>query len=897
MHAILAQTGMETHFYWTRLQLFHAWWHWPVLLAVLALIVLWVGWLYRRDTVELPWGSRLALLVLRLVALTTMVLFFFGLEKRSERRIHHPSRVAILIDDSQSMALPDTTEQPPLARIDRARRLLASTEWLGALRSRHEVLLYKSRDAEQPQQIGLLPYVGSETRDDEAETISNETDTPWGVHHAAAMAVGIVLGLVYLAMWLRGANERIAGRFLLASVITLLAATVWLAWFDLTHAPPDVWRGTDGDTPTTVASPTDPPSEWETVLHADGETTRLGDNLHAILQANRGQPLAGLIILTDGAENSGRESESILGLARQQAVPLFPIGVGTATLPSNLRVLDLQVPPRVYPNDQFRATAYVQASRFAGQDVEVQLFVAPVGESEGDETMVDTRLITCPDDESVAAVLFELEPPEAGEWSYRASIAVHPDESDDTDNSRSARVEIVDGKTRVLLMAGGPTREYRFLRNQLFRDRSMETDVLLATAEPGTAQEAAHILSTFPTSRDQLGEYDCLVAFDVDWTELGPNEAEIFEEWVSHHAGGVLFVAGPVHTRRWAETMEDTSSLRQIRAMQPVQFYRRGRGTANLGRTASATPWLPQFTPEGRAARFLWLGDSADASAANWAGFPGVYGYFAVQGTKPAATTYAYFSDPSTAVRGELPPYLVGQFYGSGRTMFLASGELWRLREVNVAFQEQLYTKLIRYLAEGRLLRDSKRGVLFVDKQRCIRGERVVVRATLKDQQRQPYQAEQVDATLVAPDRTRRTLVLRAVPDSVGSYQAVITGDQPGTYELHLPVPGGDDLDVLTQQIQVRLADQELEQPLRNDALLQTMASETSGTYYRGTESVSGNGETPSLVDSVQPRQQVALLQGAPHVEFDRRWMRWLMIFLVGSLCLEWLLRRLHRLA
>ena len=48
---------------------------------------------------------------------------------------------------------------------------------------------------------------------------------------------------------------------------------------------------------------------------------------------------------------------------------------------------------------------------------------------------------------------------------------------------------------------------------------------------------------------------------------------------------------------------------------------------------------------------------------------------------KPGARVYARFGDPDTAIDNDLPIYMAGQFYGSGRVFFMASGEMWRVRE------------------------------------------------------------------------------------------------------------------------------------------------------------------------------------------------------------------------
>ena len=69
-------------------------------------------------------------------------------------------------------------------------------------------------------------------------------------------------------------------------------------------------------------------------------------------------------------------------------------------------------------------------------------------------------------------------------------------------------------------------RDYQYLRTLLFRDKSMKVDVLLQSGQPGMSQEATNILSDFPASRQEMADYDCLVAFDPDWKALKPEQVD-----------------------------------------------------------------------------------------------------------------------------------------------------------------------------------------------------------------------------------------------------------------------------------------------------------------------------------------------------------------------------------
>ena len=86
---------------------FSQWWQMPLLIAALVAVTAWVAWMYRRDAAELPRGVGLLLLGLRLGALATLAAAYLDLERIAEHEVVFPSRVAIVVDASASMTLPE----------------------------------------------------------------------------------------------------------------------------------------------------------------------------------------------------------------------------------------------------------------------------------------------------------------------------------------------------------------------------------------------------------------------------------------------------------------------------------------------------------------------------------------------------------------------------------------------------------------------------------------------------------------------------------------------------------------------------------------------------------------------------------------------------------------------
>ena len=87
------------------------------------------------------------------------------------------------------------------------------------------------------------------------------------------------------------------------------------------------------------------------------------------------------------------------------------------------------------------------------------------------------------------------------EYIVRATPQTRVAEFNAQDNERSFGVNVFDRPTRVLLVAGGPMRDYQFVRNLLFRHKSFDVDVFLQTGTRGTSQESNQLLYSFPEGR------------------------------------------------------------------------------------------------------------------------------------------------------------------------------------------------------------------------------------------------------------------------------------------------------------------------------------------------------------------------------------------------------------
>lgn len=902
---------------------------WQGLLAVTVVgaLLAFVVWMYRRDGVELPHGITITLAWLRIAAIAAMVVFFINPEKRTERRLERTSRLPVLIDTSSSMGIRDrvTGQLNPPSRMERVVELLRDGQVLDRLRRDHEVVLQRFDAENRPEELAVLPRRGAAGEGEATSKDDLSTAANWVRIGSILGLVGLGIGAVGSILRMRSGNDALAWLTLVGAV-GFVGGYIALSLGHLQSADVSPWQLLAGDSSESRAesngqvevdatgasgsedatrSDADQPQEpesLETILAAiattDGEATRLGDALRHVIGQERGGPIAGVVVVTDGRRNAGSEVETALAAARDAGIRLVVLGAGSADPLRNVAVAEIVAPKRVFPSDRFQVRGLIRSSHLGGESVGVRLVSRDEAGSEADRIEGEMTVELMPDDSPVP-VAFDVSRSEQGKRVYELQVVPGPDDFDATDDARRAVVEVIERKNRVLIVAGGPTREYQFLRNQLFRDTEVISDVWLQSATEGVAQEADSLLTEFPGTREAMYAYDCVIAFDVDWRRLTPDQCRLLETWVAEQGGGLVVIAGPVFTPEWTREARGDEGLELIRKLYPVSFFAQGSGSIKTGRFGGERPFPVAFSREGRTAEFLWLADSAEESEAIWRRFDGVFGYYAVNEAKPGATVFGNFSDPATEFDGRLPIYFAGQYYGAGRVFFQASGEMWRLREVEVEAFERYYTKLVRWASQGRLARDSTRGVLLVDRERCWIGDRIDVQAMLRDESDQPLALSEVRATVLMPDRSNREIVLTALTD--GARPGTFVGQLPiadaGEHRISLLVPGGSTDDVLTATVRADIPDLERDQAERNDALLTVMAERTEGRALIPLPSSSSDANLQAAWDSIPRADLESYLPGTPDSAFTRALMGWLLGLVVCTLCLEWLTRRLHRLA
>lgn len=620
-------------------------------------------------------------------------------------------------------------------------------------------------------------------------------------------------------------------------------------------------------------------------LSFTGLETRLGEALTNAMAQNSSRTLAGIVVLTDGVNNGGADPLLAIEAARKLGVPLYPVGLGGKKQPTNVQVSRVLAPTEVSVGDEYEITGFLQASGIAETTVTVEL--AANTASEGESAIwktLETKPVTLTGTDPVS-VSFQQFPTVVTETEYRVQVVPEPtfEDAQPTDNERMIRISSYDRPLKVLIVAGGPSWDYRFVRNALYRHPGTEIDVWLQSGLAGMSQEAASLRFDFPSEPSDMYAYDAMILFDMNWESISEENKQLFEQWVSNEAGGVIFVGGGIFTPQTAQAADEN---RPILNVMPVVLETLLVDLRDLDEFTQ--PWKLELTKEGEISPFMDVADDVNLSRQFWNNFNGFFRTMTTAGLKSGANVLAEFSDPRMVTEFGKPSVVAGQYYGLGKSVFIGSAETYRLRAQNEEYFERFWIKLLRDVSQGRRKQGAQAGVLLVDQKEITIGESVRIRARLRDRDFQPLIRNQLPFAITTPEGQllpSTQTMLRPVANVPGEYIADLRATSPGTYRIRLDIPELSAM--LAEQVDVMLPQLESQKTALQQTLLEQMAKETGGQYF----TLDNIAELP---EKIVPRTEQVLISEQLQTLWDRQW---LLLLVVGLLCVEWTSRKLLNLA
>ena len=454
-------------------------------------------------------------------------------------------------------------------------------------------------------------------------------------------------------------------------------------------------------------------------LSFEGHASCLGDTLRTLARRFQGQPLAGIMVFTDGVATDLQAGlPDLTGLP-----PVYPVMIGAAAPARDLALGKVTVTQTAFEDAPVTIEGQVRALGYKGQEIKAKLELL----DDNGTTAALAQQLALPAEEEDANLTFrfQVRPASPGILFYRfvAEAAGEQAEATQANNARTVVVDRGEGPYRVLYVAGRANWEFKFLKRALAEDEEVNLVGLIRIAkkEPkftfkGRSGESSNPLfrgfknkeqdteeydkpvlirlntrdseelkTGFPSTAEELFAYNAVIIDDLEASFFTTTQHALLQEFVSRRGGGLLMLGGQESFRQGKYMRTAVGGMLPVYLDRPGETLALDKLRLDLTRDGWLQPWIR--LRDNEAAEKKRLSEMAAFSSLNH-----------VRGNKPGASVMA-----TVKVEGRDTPYpaLVTHKFGRGRVAAMLLGDVWRwgLKEAEQhKDMDQAWRPMIRWL-------------------------------------------------------------------------------------------------------------------------------------------------------------------------------------------------------
>jgi uncharacterized membrane protein len=426
-----------------------------------------------------------------------------------------------------------------------------------------------------------------------------------------------------------------------------------------------------------LASPAD--------LKYEGSTTRLGSALDRARDELAGLPLAGLVMVTDGADTSDAAIDETLASLKQRSIPVFTVGVGQEKFAKDIQVTRVETPRSVLKGTALVVDVVLSQTGYGGHTVPLSV--------EDDGRIVSTQEVTLPADGESATVKVRFTASEPGARLFKFKVPTQPGEQVTQNNARDTLIQVNDRRERILYFEGEPRFELKFVRRAVEDDKNLQVTLLLRTAENkywrGDVSDKDELIGGFPKTREELFAYRSIIIGSVEAAAFTPEQLRMLADFVNKRGGGLLMLGG---RRSFAEGGWGGTPVGDV---LPVVLE--SANTKYFSELFQARP-----TRAGATSPVTQIAGDEKESSAKWNAMAPVSSVNAIRQAKPGATVLL------TGVDGRKQDQIVlaYQRYGRGKAIALPVQDTWQWQmdpktPVTDTTHAMFWRRLVRWLVDG----------------------------------------------------------------------------------------------------------------------------------------------------------------------------------------------------
>lgn len=637
-------------------------------------------------------------------------------------------------------------------------------------------------------------------------------------------------------------------------------------------------------------------------LNFEGRASAIHTALADLGERYRGQPLAGILLLTDGNATDLPPANQLLNSA-----PVYPVLIGKESALRDLSILSVSSSETAFEDAPVTVQAEAQALGFSGEAL-----VAEIVDSSTNAAPIVAQEATPRGDSDKLNFRFQFKPPRHGLAFYK--LRVRPKiagaaEATRVNNDRTIVVDRGGGPYQILYVGGRPSWDFKFLNRAMEEDDQvrMVSIIRIARREPkftfrGRTGEESNPLfrgfggqdreeterfdqpvlirlktrdekelrGGFPKTAEELYAYHAVIIDDLEADFFTADQQLLIQRFVADRGGGLLMMGGP-------------DSLAQ------GKYYRTPIGDSLPVYLTGAAQGKPpegmkmNFTREGWLQPWARLRGTENEERARLEEVPPYTSLNRVGGLKPGAQPIATATDDT----GKEHLALAVQRFGKGRTAAVMIADLWHGALGDEARQKDL-AKAWRQL--GRWLTTDVPEPVTIEIVKAAGSESAVtLRVRARDKTFKPADNAMAAITVEAVGTTNKfSMTAEASATEAGVFETVFAARDPGGYRADVTVT--DNMGQVLGRASGGWAAEPLADEFRslqpNRALLETIARQTGGEVITA-------DKLPSFVGTLKSKK-APILETVSKPVWDKPFV---FLFALGCFAVEWGLRRARGLA
>ncbi|HSF16854.1 MAG TPA: glutamine amidotransferase [Vicinamibacteria bacterium] len=609
-------------------------------------------------------------------------------------------------------------------------------------------------------------------------------------------------------------------------------------------------------------------------LSFSGAKTHISRALERSMDELSGVPLSGLVVFSDGADNSDSTmSDTLLDLEARK-IPVYTVGLGRERFTRDIEVSRVEAPRSVLEGSSLVVDVTISQRGFAGETVRLDV--------EDDGRIVNTREVELSGEAEATTVRVHFTVSNPGARTFRFKVAVADGEMVTQNNQREQLIHVEDGRQKILYFEGEPRFELKFIRRAVVDDENLQVVCLQRTAENKfyrlEVDDPEELAAGFPKTREELFKYRGIILGSVEASYFTHDQLRMIADFVSQRGGGLLALGGRL---AFAEGGFEGTPVAEV---LPIVLETSSTGGGDTPESPVFAQLHVEPTAFGATHPVTQFGGDLEASAKKWESLPPLSTLNDVRRVKPGATTLLVGSGDGITEH----PVLVFQRYGRGKSIAFTVSDSWQWQmHHEIPLEDMTHELFWRKLLRSLVSYVPDPVSIATEKGRYAPGESVTVRAEVDDERFLKVNNAQVTANVRAPSGERIELPMEWTVDKDGEYRASFLPGEKGIYQLSVDAErDGVTIGSATSYVESEDLDDEYFQAEMRTPLLERIADETGGEFY-----------TPETVSRLP--EDMSYSEGGTTIRESRDlWdMPAIFLLLLGIMTTEWGYRKLKGLA